>query len=285
MSLRFLMALAAGLAFCVPASAADPAPGKQPNSTEATLDALFSPLVFPDNANINELPLFELLQILSKRYNINFVIAEEQFKIEDVRDIRERKPNLAATQLRGLSVHQFLTTVLESMGVTYIVKGNAIEIVPPLYAAKVAKVAVKVDMDGPKLPTEPLVSLIVKEKPLNETVALLAERYDLNVVVSPQSGDAKTGFVTARLLNVPADKALELLALQCDLRVVRKGNAYMITSRDHSNEMFGEKLERERQLIELEKFRQAPPPKPEPKVDPKADQPPPPKADNRAPTR
>jgi hypothetical protein len=60
--------------------------------------------------------------------------------------------------------------------------------------------------------------------------------------------------------------------------VVRKGNAYLITSRDHSNEMFGEKLERERQLIELEKFRQAPLPKPEPKPEPKADPIPPPKA-------
>jgi type II secretory pathway component HofQ len=113
---------------------------------------------------------------------------------------------------------------------------------------------------------EPLVSLAVKEKPLNETVALIAERYDLTVVVSPQAGDARMGFVTVRLLNMPADKALELVALQADLRVVRKGKAYMITSRDHANDLFNERLEKERQKIEVKKLRaevgQPQPPKP-----------------------
>ena len=111
-------------------------------------------------------------------------------------------------------------------------------------------------------------SAVIKEKPLNEAVALLAERYDLTVVVSPQAGDAKTGFVTARILNVPAADALELLAVQSDLRVVRKGTAFLITSRDHANELFGEKMEKERQKIELDKFRAAPPPRPQPEPKP-----------------
>jgi hypothetical protein len=117
------------------------------------------------------------------------------------------------------------------------------------------------------------VSAVVKEKPLNEVVAKIAEMYDLTVVVAPQAGDAKTGFVNARLLNTPADKALELLALQCDLRVVRRGSAFLITSRDQANELFGEKLDKERQLIEVQKLREAPakppaPPEkpPEPKM-------------------
>jgi hypothetical protein len=61
--------------------------------------------------------------------------------------------------------------------------------------------------------------------------------------------------VSAHLLNLPADKALELLAEQCDLRVIRKGNAYMITTRDHAKELRAEQLEIERQKIELEKLR------------------------------
>jgi hypothetical protein len=52
------------------------------------------------------------------------------------------------------------------------------------------------------------------------------------------------------------------------LRVVRRGNAFLITSRDHANELFGEKLEKQRQLIEIQKLREAPakppaPPAPE----------------------
>ncbi|MBY0458451.1 MAG: hypothetical protein K2V38_14020, partial [Gemmataceae bacterium] len=111
---------------------------------------------------------------------------------------------------------------------------------------------------------EPLVSAVAKEKPFNEAVARIAEQYDLTVVVAPQAGDAKTGFVTARLLNVPADQAIELLALQCDLRVVRKGKAYFVTGRDHANDLFNEAQDIERRKIELKKFRDAPPVPPMP---------------------
>src|SRR4029078_12247853 len=99
------------------------------------------------------------------------------------------------------------------MGATYIVKGSAIEIMPPGYAARLAKSEGYSEGYCPRQPPPlPLVSLVVKEKPLNEAGGLLAEPDDPAVVVSPQAGDAKTGFVTARILNVPAADALELLA-------------------------------------------------------------------------
>ena len=76
-------------------------------------------------------------------------------------------------------------------------------------------------------------------------MASLADRYDLTAIVSPQAGDARrAGFITARLLNVPADRALELVALQADLRVVRKGAAFLITSREHADALFQEEIEK-----------------------------------------
>ena len=53
------------------------------------------------------------------------------------------------------------------------------------------------------------------------------------------------------------------LALQADLRVVRKGAAYLITSREHADGLFQEEMEKERAKIELDKFRKMPPPRPE----------------------
>ncbi len=262
MSVRFLFALAIAPAFVAPAFAVDPPPAKLANPAEDILDSLFKPVAVVDG--INDLPLIELVQRLSKQHGIGFLINEACFKAVGISDFKEMKPNLANSLLRGISLHQFLTLTLHSMGATYIVKGQYIEIVTPAYAAKVTKSALTEHDDGRKALAEPLVSVILKEKPLNEAVALIAERYDLTVVVLPQSGDARMGFVTARLLNIPADKALELLALQCDLRVVRKGNAFLITSRDHANEMFNEKLERERQVIEVQKLREAPARPPEP---------------------
>ncbi len=254
---RFLTTLVVAQVFAFPAVAAAEDP------LADLLQKLHSEEVLIEG-NINDIPHFELLQKLSARHKMSFVINEEAFRAVSVNDIKDKKPNLAATQLRGLTVHDFLTKILNSMGATYMVRGKVVEIVPPSYAARVTKSSVVENEDGIKWLTEPLVSAVIKEKPLNEAVAQIAERFDLTVVVSPQAGDAKAGFVTARLLNVPADKALELLAVQSDLRVVRKGTAFLITSRDHSEGMFAEQMERERAKIELEKFRKAPLPKPEP---------------------
>ena len=237
--------------------------------TERLLAALEQEYQLPEGANINEIPLFELLQDCSKRYQLNFVINEEACKAAGIPAMREEKAKSAATALGGLTVRQFLNMVLESMNGTYLVKNNAIEIVPISYAAKMTKAAFTQAGEGGRMQlNEPIVSAIVKEKPLNEVVAKIAEQYDLTVVVAPQVGDAKTGFVTARLLNAPADKALEMLALQHDLRVVRRGAGFLITTKDQANELFAEKQEKERQAIETQKLREAPTKPPVPPAPP-----------------
>lgn len=249
---------------------AKPAPAKkaEPDRTERLLTTLAQEVELKEGSNVNEIPLFELLQDLSKRYQMTFVIMEEPFVAEGQPNIKEAKAKIAATQLRGVTMHHFLSTILDSMNATYLVKNGVIEIVPTKHAAKVTKSGISEDENGRARLNEPLVSVIVKEKPLNETVAKIAEFHDLTVIVSPQAADAKAAFVTARILNVPADKALELLALQCDLRLVRKGNAYLITSKDQAHELFNEKLDKERQKIEVEKLREAPAKPPAPPAPP-----------------
>ncbi|MBP3954232.1 hypothetical protein J8F10_02840 [Gemmata sp. G18] len=254
-----------GLALApTPLFAADNKPRDQ---VEKSLGILLDQKVDLGDKNVSEIPIFELLSLLSKQHDLSFVISEERFKEIGRPYIKEEKPKLAATRLKGVSLYQFLTVVLDSADATFLIKQSGIEIVPVEYAARVTKAPVSDGAGNPRL-DEPLVSAIVKEKPLNEAVAKIAEQYDLTVIVSPQAGDAKTGFVTARLLNVPANKALELLAVQCDLRVVRRGAAFLITSKDQANELFNEKLDKERQKIEVEKLREAPAKSPAPPAPP-----------------
>ena len=79
--------------------------------------------------DITQVGLFDLLQTLSKRYAVTFVIMEEHFRAEMYPgDIKEAKPKLAATQLRGLKMGTFLDVVLLSMNATYIVRPDYIEI-------------------------------------------------------------------------------------------------------------------------------------------------------------
>ena len=242
---------------------------KKTDQVEAILQALGSEVQVPETTNIVDVPLFELLQDISKRYKLTFIVNEDSFRQAGVENIREARPRLAATQLRGLSGHQFLRVILDSMGATYLVRNNAVEIVSTAYAAKVTKASASQNESGQTQLDEPLVSAVFKEVPLGEAVAKIAETYDLTALVSPQAGDARTGPVSARLLNVPADRALELLALQADLRLVKKGNAYLLTSQNHAAGLAEERLEKERQKIELERLREAPvfpppaPPRPE----------------------
>ncbi|VTS02553.1 von willebrand factor type a : von Willebrand factor type A OS=Pirellula staleyi (strain ATCC 27377 / DSM 6068 / ICPB 4128) GN=Psta_2654 PE=4 SV=1: VWA_3 [Gemmata massiliana] len=78
--------------------------------------------------NLNEVPLFELLSFLSKQYGVSFVVMEEYFNAEQQPNIKESKPKLASTQLKGLTLGNFLDIVLLSMNATYIVRPEYVEI-------------------------------------------------------------------------------------------------------------------------------------------------------------
>lgn len=245
-------------------------PVKKPDAIETILTVLLENEVqLREGSSINDIPLYELLLELSKKHNLTFIINEEPFKADGRPTIKEDKPKLATTAIRGLHVHQFLRVTLESMEATYLIRNNSIEIVSVRHAAKATKSILKypeVESEHVRL-SEPLVSLIVKEKPLNETVAELAKMYDLNVVISTQAGEARKATISARLLNMPADKALDVLALQADLRVVHRGAAFFITSKEHAKEINNEEAEKERQKLEIKKLRESTtPPAPPAKV-------------------
>jgi hypothetical protein len=245
-----------------------PAPADQaktvPASSDRTaeiLNTLDREVQWKDGINLSDIPLLELLQLLSKQHDVPFLINEESFKAIGIPDLREAKPDLAATSLRGLRLHQLLRVVLEPLHATFLIKNNAIQIVSVEYAAEVTGSSLAHPNGEGAYPRlrAPLVSMNIKALPLKDAVGEIAERYDLTVAVSPQAGEARKEPVSARLLNAPADKALELLALQADLRVVRRGTSFLITSKEHAGEIFDEEQNKERQKIELKRLREEKP--------------------------
>jgi hypothetical protein len=83
----------------------------------------------------------------------------------------------------------------------------------------------------------------------------LADEYELSVVISPKVGEAMDAPVNARLLNVPSDQLLDRVVVGSDLRVVRRGNTFLITTPEQAKELLAERLERARQLGELQRLR------------------------------
>jgi tetratricopeptide (TPR) repeat protein len=104
--------------------------GNNPTEAQKQLKSVIenTEVQLKEGANINEIPLFELLQDLSKRYLVTFIVMEEYFKADGIPNVREEKAKLAATQLRGLKLGAFLDVVLLSMNATYIVRPDYIEI-------------------------------------------------------------------------------------------------------------------------------------------------------------
>lgn len=103
--------------------------GNAPSQTQIQLKSLLENTeVVPPAGNINDIPLFELLQDLSKKHQITFVIMEEYFKADGQANIKEEKPKLASTALRGLKLGNFLDIVLLSMNATFIVRPDYVEI-------------------------------------------------------------------------------------------------------------------------------------------------------------
>ena len=187
-------------------------------------------------------PFKEVLEDLAKRYNVIFVV--NKTAIGDMSAVLDtvKAEKLSSTKLEGMRFVTFLDVYFRAIPVpdiTYLVRADHIEITTRDAAQQEA--GLMEAMDEAKASGEqaeivrakarlnlPLVCVSAKEKPLSTILDELAAVYGLNIVAADVKAPLKTP-LTERLLNVPADTALELLAGQAGLNVVRKGNTFRIT--------------------------------------------------------
>jgi hypothetical protein len=73
-----------------------------------------------------------------------------------------------------------------------------------------------------------------KQTPLPEALADLAHRTGTTVILDPKLVGAAQSKVTAELLGVPIDTALQVVADMADLKLVRLENVYYVTSRENA---------------------------------------------------
>ncbi|HEY1188730.1 MAG TPA: vWA domain-containing protein [Gemmata sp.] len=101
-----------------------------PNASESQkrLKSVIEDTEVKYDKDLTATPLFELLTDLSKRYGVSFVVMEDYFTNAGQANIKDAKAKITATQLNGLKLGNFLDIVLVSMGATYIVRPDYIEI-------------------------------------------------------------------------------------------------------------------------------------------------------------
>jgi hypothetical protein len=76
----------------------------------------------------------------------------------------------------------------------------------------------------------PLVTMRIEAKPLSQVFDELSERTNRTIVLAPQVAEAAKAKVSAKFLNTPVDRVISMLAEMGELGMVRKGNAYLVTS-------------------------------------------------------
>ncbi len=180
----------------------------------------------------SNVPLRDILDNLSKQFDLNFVVSEENFKNQGIEGVLERKPSVNQ-KLNNLRLSQFLKLVLEGCASGYIVRKDYIEIVPITIQRSLYVPQDVMTDDGPFARTTlPLVNVKYYQTEFEEAIHQLADAHAMTVVLSSKiANEVRVMKVSERLLNVPFDTAVELLAAKADLAVVRKDMAFSVVTR------------------------------------------------------
>ncbi len=102
--------------------------GSEPSPTQKRLQNSIENQRVVFEGDLNNFTLIDLLQTLSKKYDLTFIINEDAFKADMIEGIRDKKPQLTATRLDGLTLGSFLDITLGSMGASFIVRPDYVEI-------------------------------------------------------------------------------------------------------------------------------------------------------------
>lgn len=171
-----------------------------------------------------------VVELLTKQSGIRIVVRDDLFRVEDNSDgeIMERTFRMDAN-VDGMTLGDTLRLVLGDVRATYLVRRASIEVVP--WSAAAAQFDDKPEGSNPTA-VMPLVCCVADEQPLDEVVNDLARNYDQSVIFSTAAKEAMKAriAVSARMMNVPFHKAVEVLAVQADFRVVKKDNVYLVTT-------------------------------------------------------
>jgi hypothetical protein len=230
-----------------PAPKAEPA-GSQPaeyavlqlKRTEFLVTSLQTPL--PINKAIEGTPLKEVIDYLedvssplaSKEdlsLRVRIVPDDSAFKAARGENFRIEDELVRLPKSPGMSLETGLTKLCDQLGGTFVIRGFNIEI------TTFEKVLGRQRNVGE---SAALVQHLANKEPLADLLDHLATRYGRTVIVAPQAGEKAQIPVTLKLLNIPFDLAVLMVAETADLKVIRKDGAFLVTTPQRAKEFEAE---------------------------------------------
>jgi hypothetical protein len=238
------LALLAGGA---PAPKAEPAASqpaeyavRQQKRTEFLVNSLQAAL--PIDRAIDGVPLKEVIDYLedvssppaSKEdpsLRVKIIPDDSAFKAARGENFRIEDELVRLPKSTGMSLETALTKLGDQLGGTFVIRGFNIEI------TTFEKVLGRQRNVGE---SAALVQHIANKEPLADLLDHLGTRYGRTVIVAPQVGEKAQIPVTLKLLNVPFDLAVLMVAETADLKVVRKDGALLVTTPHRAKEFEAE---------------------------------------------
>jgi RNA polymerase sigma factor (sigma-70 family) len=209
-------------------------------------DKLAQPVDYPglDDANAT---LIDVLDMVSKRYNIAYLINERAFRYEsrinlidsDAAEGVQRAK--IAEDIPVPAMKTRLRTVLQTIlshvnlesphsEVMFLVRKDHIEITTSRF--------VRMELGFSNVrPIPPLVWDSFEEVSLAQILPRLAETSGYNLVADPKAGEKLQTKLTMQLNNVPIDTAVRLLANMAGLSVVRLDNVFYVTTAENAKQL------------------------------------------------
>jgi hypothetical protein len=123
-------------------------------------------------------------------------------------------------KLVGSTLESALLLLCEQLDATFVVRKEHIEITTWEKA---------LGRNRNLLEQQLLVYWGAKKVPLEELVEQLSDHYQVSVVISPQSGEKARTLISAKLMNVPFESAIETIAEMASLKAIRKDKVIYIT--------------------------------------------------------
>jgi hypothetical protein len=220
----FLIPAAVVLAWAAPAP---PAPAK----AESIAARLGKTIKF-SGIDDPKATLREVLDLLTKRFDVPFDVNERAFKAEMLDDpagapIAERPiPPMDHARLDSV-LRLILRRVNVPSGATFLVRRDHVEITTNAFV----RPEVWGSYQGPFLP---LVNVSFDREPLEAALKHLADETGYNIVLDVRAAEKGKTPVAARLANTPLDTAVRFLADMSDLRPVLLDNVIYVTTRENA---------------------------------------------------
>jgi hypothetical protein len=213
-------------------------------------DALKKTIDFKGNDD-PKLTLIEFLNFLSERHDVSFDVNEKAFNAEGYNDVLKTEitanntplPPMSKTTLRKVLM-KALARLSPKSGATFLIRKDAIEITTE------AAVREELDLPAPKNdeekapPLPPLVWEEFTDEPLEDALREIAHVMDATILIDPRASTKAATKIDATLRNVPLDTSLTLLCDMAGLAVVKRHNAYYVTTPENAERLRSSKKEK-----------------------------------------